>query len=330
MSNIRIKDLPTLNRALATGDVLAIDDGSGSAKVDFSTLKQQVNNVTVITKTITTNGVYDAADEGAYGYSEVTVDVASGGIPLLSQSQWQALTVAQKQEYGLVAIQSASSGVTRGSLVYGAEDIYLPYSDARNIKCQAYWANFDSSLTTWGNGDEPVHMASACSQYQSEDAVYFNAKSGAKAIWINLENTLNDFTIYVIAKGLVYASGDVIVMGTVNQWSQREMMTLYHRSGTVWRTSVYGDDTDLLDTQGKYVAVAMRSGSMKAAWFASNGASRTNVSYNRHGAKFTFGSYGTTYSTDLAVKFVGYVNAADSDANVANNLANLASIFGVS
>ena len=80
MSNIRIKDLPTLNRALATGDVLAIDSGSGSAKVDFSTLKQQVNNVTLVSKTITVNGVYDPASDDAYGYSTVTVDVTSGAL----------------------------------------------------------------------------------------------------------------------------------------------------------------------------------------------------------------------------------------------------------
>lgn len=79
MLNIRIMNLPTLNRALATGDKLAIDSGSGNVKVDFATLKQQVNGITLVEKSITSNGLYDPANDGADGYSMVNVQVGGGG-----------------------------------------------------------------------------------------------------------------------------------------------------------------------------------------------------------------------------------------------------------
>lgn len=45
----------------------------------------------------------------------------SGGVDLLTETEWNALTTAQKQAYGLVAIQQASSGYERGILVNGAD-----------------------------------------------------------------------------------------------------------------------------------------------------------------------------------------------------------------
>ena len=75
-------------------------------------------------KTITENGTYDAEDDNVGGYSRVTVNVSGGGgIPLLTQAQWDALTPNQKRAYGLVAIQNAISGYNRGDLVYGADFI---------------------------------------------------------------------------------------------------------------------------------------------------------------------------------------------------------------
>ena len=44
-----------------------------------------------------------------------------GDVPLLTRAQWDALSIAQKQAYGLVAIQDANSGFDRGELVYGAD-----------------------------------------------------------------------------------------------------------------------------------------------------------------------------------------------------------------
>lgn len=70
-------------------------------------------------QTVTQNGTYDTTLN-----DEVTVNVSGGGgIPLLTQAQWDALTPNQKRAYGLVAIQDANSGFDRGELVYGADYI---------------------------------------------------------------------------------------------------------------------------------------------------------------------------------------------------------------
>ena len=43
------------------------------------------------------------------------------GIPLLTSAEWNALSATEKQAYGLVLIQHANSGYSRGELVYGAD-----------------------------------------------------------------------------------------------------------------------------------------------------------------------------------------------------------------
>lgn len=45
----------------------------------------------------------------------------SGGIPVLTELQWNALTTEQKQSYNLVAIQDKNQGFERGILVNGAD-----------------------------------------------------------------------------------------------------------------------------------------------------------------------------------------------------------------
>lgn len=44
-----------------------------------------------------------------------------GGIPMLTQSEWNALSISEKQSYGLVNIKTADSGFVRGQLVCGAD-----------------------------------------------------------------------------------------------------------------------------------------------------------------------------------------------------------------
>lgn len=80
MSNITISNLPTLSRAPVSGDVFAVEVNGTSHKVDYTTLKNAVNNTTLVTKTITANGTYNPSGDNAGGYSQVTVNVpgASG------------------------------------------------------------------------------------------------------------------------------------------------------------------------------------------------------------------------------------------------------------
>ena len=255
-------------------------------------------------------------------------------VPLLSKASWDALTAAQKRAYGLVAIQVSNSGFDRGKLYSGAdyEDVsdFLPYSIGEYISCFAHYGNFDPASLFWGTGTTPVTLSALASRYQSEDAVYFDSKSGSKKFGIALPSTTSDFTLYCVAKGLSYASGDVIILGSVYSWSSLKEIIIYHHSGTMWISSVYGSDVDLINTQGDYAAVAIRSASMNASWFAYGATPRKNVNYSHHGTEFTFGSYGSgNYSTDLAVKFIGMSAAAESDAAIEANLDHLAAVYGL-
>ena len=292
-----------------------------------------INGGTIDPLTVTRNGTYTPSGT-TLGYGPVTVDVPSGGVALLTKAEWNALTTEQKRTYGLVAIEDTLTGYTRGVLVNGADYStileYLPETNERFVKTFAIYNNFIASTTEWGEGGTPITASKPLARYMSEDAVYFDAKLNRNSIGIPLGGITTDFTIYVVAKGLQYASGDVVVMGSVYSWSSLNEIMLYHRSGDIWRSSVYGSDQDLIDTQGRYVAVAIRSDHMAASWFAHDESQRVGVQYNRHGESFTFGSYETTFSTDLAVKFVGYVNVAETDSQIRANLVNLAEIFDLS
>ena len=95
------------------GDYLSVSSSGGGSSAPIAS------------KTITQNGIYNAHSENAGGYNPVTVNVSGGGIILVQGPTWDALTTAQKQSYGLVAIQRANSGYYQGELVNGAD--YFPF-----------------------------------------------------------------------------------------------------------------------------------------------------------------------------------------------------------
>lgn len=76
MPDKRISDLDLLT-SLGDGDYLVVGSGNTTYKVTVQTLKNAVKP-TLGTKRITTNGIYNAADNGVYGFSSVTVSVQGG------------------------------------------------------------------------------------------------------------------------------------------------------------------------------------------------------------------------------------------------------------
>lgn len=104
-------------------------DGSNTVEVhaqNFSDcpFKRKVKggeSITVTALNVTENGTYTA--EAGTAYSPVTVSVPTGA-EIITRDAWDALTTAQKQARGLVAIQDYSTGFQRGIFVNGAD--YLP------------------------------------------------------------------------------------------------------------------------------------------------------------------------------------------------------------
>jgi hypothetical protein len=82
------------------------------------------------------------------------VDSMIGGIELITRADWETLTTAQKQAKGLVAIQDASSGYTRGELINGAD--YPP------MPCIVYAATKNGGY----NSDALYYDCTAGGQYQ--------------------------------------------------------------------------------------------------------------------------------------------------------------------
>lgn len=92
------------------------------ARAELADLEDYVETITPITLSVDSNGIY-TAPTGVFGYSPVTVNVPTGA-EIITLSDWNALTTAQKQAKGLVAIQDSTTGFQRGIFVNGAD--YLP------------------------------------------------------------------------------------------------------------------------------------------------------------------------------------------------------------
>lgn len=82
---------------------------------------------TLISKNISANGIYNASDDNADGYSSVNVNVSSGGgnCTINTKAQWDALTFAQKKLQGLTVVKNY--GDTMGDW-YDFSNVSLPFS----------------------------------------------------------------------------------------------------------------------------------------------------------------------------------------------------------
>lgn len=79
----------------------------------------------------------DIADTEARGQLEELSDYVNSifAVELITRADWEALTTAQKQAKGLVAIQDLSSGYARGELINGADYPPMPcivYAGTKN------------------------------------------------------------------------------------------------------------------------------------------------------------------------------------------------------
>lgn len=100
---------------------ILLDSTGQDISAKLQAIANAINGGTIDPLTVTQNGTYTPSGT-TLGYGPVTVNVQGGGsVPLLTRAQWNALSTAQKQAYGLLAIQDANSGFDRGELVYGAD-----------------------------------------------------------------------------------------------------------------------------------------------------------------------------------------------------------------
>ena len=68
-----------------------------------------IDSPTLISKNITENGLYNAQDDNADGYSSVSVNVSGGGgesCVINTKAQWDALSFAEKKAQGLTVVRN--------------------------------------------------------------------------------------------------------------------------------------------------------------------------------------------------------------------------------
>ena len=116
----------------------------------------------------------------------------SGGVELISKSTWDSMTTAQKQAKGLVAIQKANSGYSRGDLVNGADYGVSLISTPNNILAEAFCDNYVAGSTSWDN----FTLSSALTINQ--DGTLSTDEN--KVIYYDLGSTDSDCTLYLVAK----------------------------------------------------------------------------------------------------------------------------------
>lgn len=132
------------------------------------------SSATLITKTITSNGTYDAEDDNADGYSEVTVNVPSGG------SSKNVQTVQSTDRRNNTALGSVAS------LTCSTAGTYDVYWTCARSSTSGTWGSqlyingtaYGTENTTWSNHVQNNHLTGVTIPANATVAIYGRSRSG--------------------------------------------------------------------------------------------------------------------------------------------------------
>lgn len=285
---------------------------------------------TLITKTVTTNGTYDASSDDADGYSSVTVNVPAGA-EIIAKADWDAMTTAQKQAKGLVGIQDSQSGFNRGMLVNGADYIqpsaYIPYSDVSDIMAEAYVDNFDATQDNWG-GAVYADNTKKPEINVSENAVAVDATSGVVP-YVSLGQSSKPFTAYVVLK-CSGAGSYTRLMSCTDELQSNHGLALV---GANIYVATFQNDTATGVSSTSYFVGCLRYGTASAGFVYDSSISDTikvNKTPTAVGTAVTLGKMSPTISGDegnLLVKYFAVVDGAESNDTIDANIRSLYATF---
>ena len=150
----------------------ATNDTASSVYVKIE--RQTTSSATLITKTITANGTYSAEDDDADGYSEVTVNVPSGGS---SKNVQTAQSTTRRNNTALGSIISLTCQTA------GTYDIY--WTCARSNTSQTWGSQlyingtaYGTENTTWSNNVQNNYLTGVVLSANDTVAVYGRSRSG--------------------------------------------------------------------------------------------------------------------------------------------------------
>jgi len=286
---------------------------------------------------ITENGTVDVSN-----YAEAVVAVSGGGgggVELMLESAWDALTTAQKQAKGLVAIQYHSTGFNRGVLVNGVDYIpigeYIPYSDRQNVICESRLDNFIQGNTEWGYGTNPINFSDLYPRIDSDGSVLIQTKTLGTLSYVDLGSSGTPFTAYFVAKIKTANSNYTRLLSAFNSRSSGQGIMLF--GATVSVSSWASDTSTGINGNNYFVGVIQftSSGNAKGSVINSVSATPSFITKNPStaGQYITIGrtdiaSYTTNAEpTDMNVLYLGVVNEAESESVITQNMQNLAQVF---
>ena len=153
----------------------------------YSPVTVDVPNPPLYDITIDTNGSYNPSDYNYYGFGTLTVNVSSGGIPLININTWNTYTAEQKRSYGLVALEYTQTGYDRGELINGAD--------------------YYGTLIQTGTGSNNVTFASNVSGNYKLLVLALNSEASTHNLDITVTQNGNTITGNTITYNAYYGSG---------------------------------------------------------------------------------------------------------------------------
>ena len=272
-----------------------------------------------------------------------------GDVELISRADWNALTPAQKQAKGLVAIQDNSTGYERGILVNGADYVqknrYIPNSVEDDVLCEAYVSNFDATATSWGNGDVPIQYMSPSNKPTldtTENAVLAAAYSSGVVPYVDLGSAQQSFTAYAVIRQSASFSTYARLLSCVYTRSASGGIVL-HNNGNEVVVSKWGDELRTGITANQYFVAVIRNENTSPSTnttdvYLYNG-SEGSIVVKKTEEPSNIGRYFTVARTDIDsntqfaepsdvyVKYLAVVSGVESESTIGLNMQNIYNEF---
>ena len=248
-----------------------------------------------------------------------------GDVPLLSKAAWDALSTAQKQAYGLVAVQDANIGFDRGELYYGADYLdLLTNSVAANILAQAFASHYVGG-TDWDGVTltASAEIVDSALRLTTSIAAYYQfAQSYSQPV-----------TFYAVAKRYDSTSGNKTVLAIPYDASAGNLPNFFENNYALY-TSVYGSDYSISGKQSNawHVYTIAIDSVNRRAYFYIDGSFIRYIAFSASGRECVLGAATKSLlnSLPLDVKFMGVVSGQESDATILANHQNIMTYYEIS
>lgn len=264
-----------------------------------------------------------------------------GGAEIITRSDWDALTTAQKQAKGLVAIQDSTTGFQRGVLVNGADyisrGVYIPYSTEANVMCEATIANFNSLEDHWGIGNWPLYYTQTTREVvynSSEDAIYLSPRENKGTVYCTKDT--NYFTAYIVAKLYDLADRYSRILCCCSEGAITNGSILLN-GNPVWISSWSNDTETSVNSVNQYIVGCIRYGGTQhskgfvldpSTGLITSAEKPVSTAQNNIVIGQSFKNGGSeNRPTSLYVRYFAAVNIDEDDAVIEANMQNLYNEF---